>query len=157
MVDFSFISLHWNSCFLTGLQHLLTTINLTKNCLGKNPAKYVLALFWHFLWSTFRSPLFTSVFLLMIIIITLYLTHVWLCVDLVFAQLLAIQYLFFLFYFYFLHMPMWRQKYWMLISCKLSFINWVEASIFEIHVVNIYRLVKFEFQSMSSKILQVFE
>ena len=46
--------------------------------------------FWHFWWSIFRSPELTYVFLLKKMIIPLYFTHVWLCVDLVSALLLAI-------------------------------------------------------------------
>ena len=46
--------------------------------------------FGHFLWSIFRSSVFTSVFLLIQMILTLYFTHVWLRVDLVFALLLDI-------------------------------------------------------------------
>ena len=45
-------------------------------------------LFGHFLWSIFRSPVLTSVFLLIQIALSLYFKHFWLCVDLVFALLL---------------------------------------------------------------------
>ena len=48
-------------------------------------------LFWHFLWSIFRSPVLTSEFLSIKIIIPSYFIHVWLRVDLVFAFLVAIQ------------------------------------------------------------------
>ena len=41
--------------------------------------------FGHFLWSIFRSPEFTSVFLLIQMISPLYYTHDWLHVDLIFA------------------------------------------------------------------------
>ena len=47
-------------------------------------------LFGLFLWSIFRLPIFTSVFLLMQMILHIYFTHVWLRVDLVFALLLDI-------------------------------------------------------------------
>ena len=47
-------------------------------------------LFGHFLWSIFRSPVFTSVFLLIQMILPLYFTHAWLCVDLVFTLLQGI-------------------------------------------------------------------
>ena len=47
-------------------------------------------LFWYFLWSVFRSPMLTYVFLLIKMIIPLYFRHVWFCVPLVFALLLAI-------------------------------------------------------------------
>ena len=43
-----------------------------------------------FLWSLFRSLLFTSVFLLIQMILPLYFTHVWICLNLFFALLLAI-------------------------------------------------------------------
>ena len=43
-----------------------------------------------FLWSFFPSLLFTSVFLLIQMILPLYFKHVWLCLDLVFVLLLAI-------------------------------------------------------------------
>ena len=46
--------------------------------------------FGHFLWSIFRSPVFTSIFLLIQMILILYFTHAWLRVDLVFALLLVI-------------------------------------------------------------------
>ena len=47
-------------------------------------------LFVHFLWSIFRSPVFTSVFLLIQMILPLYFTHVWLRVDLIFTLLMDI-------------------------------------------------------------------
>ena len=47
-------------------------------------------LFGHFLWSIFRSPVFTSVFLLIQMIFPLYFTQVWLCVDLIYALLMDI-------------------------------------------------------------------
>ena len=47
-------------------------------------------LFGHFLWSNFRSPVFTSVILLIQMIKPQYSTHVWLSVNLVFALLLDI-------------------------------------------------------------------
>ena len=47
-------------------------------------------LFGHFLWSIFRSPVFTSVFLLIQMIKPLYFTHAWLRVDLIFALLMDI-------------------------------------------------------------------
>ena len=43
-----------------------------------------------FLWSIFRLPVFTSVFFLIQMILNLYLTHIWPCVDLFFALLLDI-------------------------------------------------------------------
>ena len=43
-----------------------------------------------FLWSIFRSPVFTSVFLLIHMILPIYFTHVWLRVDLIFALLMDI-------------------------------------------------------------------
>ena len=45
-------------------------------------------LFGHFFVKYFRSPVFTSIFLLIQMILPLCFTHVWLCVDLVFALLL---------------------------------------------------------------------
>ena len=50
-------------------------------------------LFGHFLWSIFWSPVFTSVFLLIQMILPLHFTHAWICVDLVFALLLDIWWL----------------------------------------------------------------
>ena len=47
-------------------------------------------LFGHFLWSIFRSPVFKSVFLFIQMILPLYFTHVWLCVDLIFSLLMDI-------------------------------------------------------------------
>ena len=47
-------------------------------------------LFGHFFRSSFRSPEFTSVFLLIQIVLPLYFTHLWLRVDLAFALLLDI-------------------------------------------------------------------
>ena len=48
-------------------------------------------LFGHFFWwSIVRSTVFTSVFLLIHMILPLYYTHVWLCVDLKFALLMDI-------------------------------------------------------------------
>ena len=46
--------------------------------------------FGHFFVKYFRSPVFTSVFLLIQMIKPLYFTHVWLCVDLIFALLMDI-------------------------------------------------------------------
>ena len=53
-------------------------------------------LFWHFLWSIFRSPVLTSEFLLIQILIPPYFIHIWLRVHLVFALLLAVWWLNFL-------------------------------------------------------------
>ena len=50
-------------------------------------------IFWHFFVKYFRSPVLTSEFLLIKIIIPLYFIHVCLRVDLVFALLLAIRWL----------------------------------------------------------------
>ena len=47
-------------------------------------------LFGHFFVKYFRSPVFISVFLLIQMMLPLYFTHAWLCVDLVFALLLDI-------------------------------------------------------------------
>ena len=52
-------------------------------------------LFGLFLWSIFRSPVFTSVFFLKHMILILYFTHVWLRVDLIFALLMDIWWFFF--------------------------------------------------------------